>query len=62
MKKYAPTIRDAILLMGCALIAAGTAMLSVPAGLICAGVLMSALAVLDGFDGDNDENGGDGSQ
>lgn len=60
MKKYAPTIRDAVLLLGCALIALGTAMIYVPAGLIAAGVLLGALAVVDGFD--ESEEGSDGSQ
>ena len=57
MKKYASTLRDAVLLLGCALIALGTAMIYIPAGLIAAGALLAALAVVDGFD----ENGEEGS-
>ena len=52
-------MRDAVLLLGCALIALGTAMIYIPAGLIAAGALLAALAVVDGFDESGEEGSDD---
>lgn len=60
MKKRAQILRDAVLLLGCALVAIGAGMIFLPAGLITAGVLLAVLAVADGFD-ENEEEGSDGS-
>lgn len=59
MKKTRTILRDAVLLLGCALVAVGAGLLSFPAGLIAAGALLMAVAVADGYD--NDE-GSDGSE
>ena len=52
-------MRDAVLLLGCALIALGTAMIYIPAGLIATGALLAALAVVDGFDESGEEGSDD---
>lgn len=48
-------------ILGCVLIALGASMIYVPAGVITAGLLLVAGAVLDGYD-DTDEEGKDGSE
>lgn len=62
VRKYAEIIREAVLLLGCALITAGAAMLSVPAGLICGGVLLCAVTLADSYDEERNEDGGDASE
>lgn len=49
-------LREAVLLLGAALLALGIGMIYSPAGVCAAGVLLMAAAVLDGFD--NDGKGG----
>lgn len=61
MKRIAAAVQGAALVLGCTLIAIGAAMIYVPAGMITAGVLLVAGAVLDGYD-DTDEEGKDGSE
>lgn len=51
-------LRDAVLLLGALLITAGAGMIYLPAGLIVGGILLIALAVIDGFD---DSTGNEGS-
>lgn len=43
-------LRDAALLLGVLLITLGAGMIYLPAGLIVGGILMIAMAVIDGFD------------
>ena len=43
-------LRDAALLLGVLLITLGAGMIYLPAGLIVAGIMMIAMAVIDGFD------------
>ena len=61
MRKYAAAAQCAALVPGCALIALGAGMIYVPAGVITAGLLLVAGAVLDGYD-DTDEEGNDESE
>lgn len=49
-------LREAVLLLGAALLALGIGMIYLPAGVCAVGVLLMAAAVLDGFD--NDGKGG----
>lgn len=49
------------MVLGCVLIALGASMIYVPAGMITAGLLLVAGAVLDGYD-DTDEEGTDESE
>ncbi len=51
-------LRDAVLLLGALLITVGAGMIYLPAGLIVGGILLIALAVIDGFD---DSTGNEGS-
>lgn len=61
MKKYAAAAQSAALVLGCVLIALGAGMIYVPAGVITAGLLLVAGAVLNGYD-DTDEEGNDESE
>lgn len=51
-------LRDAALLLGVLLITLGAGMIYLPAGLIVGGIMMIAMAVVDGFDeSENDKEG-----
>lgn len=53
-------LRDAVLLLGVLLITAGAGMIFIPAGFIVGGVLLIAMAVIDGFDDSAGDEGSDG--
>ena len=53
-------LRDAALLLGVLLITAGAGMIYIPAGLIGGGILLIAMAVVDGFDDSANDEGSDG--
>lgn len=53
-------LRDAALLLGVLLITLGAGMIYLPAGLIVGGVMMIAMAVVDGFDDSANDEGSDG--
>ncbi len=53
-------LRDAALLLGVLLITAGAGMIYIPAGLIVGGILLIAMAVIDGFDDSANDEGSDG--
>lgn len=53
-------LRDAALLLGVLLITAGAGMIYLPAGLIVGGILLIAMAVIDGFDDSANDEGSDG--
>lgn len=53
-------LRDAVLLLGALLITLGAGMIYIPAGLIVGGILLIAIAVLDGFDDSSGSEGSDG--
>ena len=53
-------LRDGVLLLGVLLITAGAGMIYIPAGLIVGGVLLIAMAVIDGFDDSANDEGSDG--
>lgn len=53
-------LRDAVLLLGVLLITAGAGMIYIPAGLIVGGILLIAMAVIDGFDDSANDEGSDG--
>jgi hypothetical protein len=53
-------LRDAALLLGVLLITLGAGMISLPAGLIVGGIMMIAMAVIDGFDDSANDEGSDG--
>lgn len=53
-------LRDAALLLGVLLITLGAGMIYLPAGLIVGGILMIAMAVIDGFDDSANDEGSDG--
>ena len=53
-------LRDAALLLGVLLITLGAGMIYLPAGLIVGGIMMIALAVVDGFDDSANDEGSDG--
>lgn len=53
-------LRDAALLLGALLITAGAGMIYIPAGLIVGGILLIAMAVIDGFDDSANDEGSDG--
>lgn len=53
-------LRDAALLLGVLLITAGAGMIYIPAGLIVGGIMMIAMAVIDGFDDSANDEGSDG--
>ena len=48
-RKAVEKLRDAALLLGVLLITAGAGMIYIPAGLIVGGILLIAMAVIDGF-------------
>ena len=53
-------LRDAALLLGVLLITLGTGMIYLPAGFIVGGILLIAMAVIDGFDDSANDEGSDG--
>lgn len=53
-------LRDAVLKLGVLLITAGAGMIYIPAGLIVGGILLIAMAVIDGFDDSANDEGSDG--
>lgn len=53
-------LRDAALLLGVLLITLGAGMIYIPAGLIVGGIMMIAMAVIDGFDDSANDEGSDG--
>ena len=53
-------LRDAALLLGVLLITLGAGMIYLPAGLIVGGIMMIAMAVVDGFDDSANDEGSDG--
>lgn len=53
-------LQDAALLLGVLLITAGAGMIYIPAGLIVGGIMMIAMAVVDGFDDSANDEGSDG--
>ena len=53
-------LRDAALLLGVLLITLGAGMIYLPAGLIVGGIMMIAMAVVDGFDDSANDEGRDG--
>lgn len=53
-------LRDATLLLGVLLITAGAGMIYIPAGFIVGGILLIAMAVIDGFDDSVNDEGSDG--
>nr|DAR45209.1 MAG TPA: Protein of unknown function (DUF1056) [Caudoviricetes sp.] len=53
-------LRDAALLLGVLLITLGAGMIYLPAGLIVGGIMMIAMAVIDGFDDSANDEGSDG--
>nr|DAU90729.1 MAG TPA: Protein of unknown function (DUF1056) [Caudoviricetes sp.] len=53
-------LRDAALLLGVLLITAGAWMIYIPAGFIVGGILLIAMAVIDGFDDSANDEGSDG--
>lgn len=59
-RKAVEKLRDAALLLGVLLITAGAGMIYIPAGLIVGGILLIAMAVIDGFDDSANDEGSDG--
>ena len=53
-------LRDAALLLGVLLITLGAGMIYIPAGFIVGGILLIAMAVVDGFDDSAHDEGSDG--
>lgn len=53
-------LRDAVLKLGVLLITAGASMIYIPAGFIVGGILLIAMAVVDGFDDNANDEGSDG--
>ncbi len=53
-------LRDAALLLGVLLITAGAGMIYIPVGFIVGGILLIAMAVIDGFDDSANDEGSDG--
>ena len=53
-------LRDAAMLLGVLLITLGAGMIYLPAGLIVGGILLIAMAVIDGFDDSANDEGSDG--
>lgn len=53
-------LRDAALLLGVLLITLGAGMIYIPAGFIVSGILLIAMAVIDGFDDSANDEGSDG--
>ncbi len=60
MRKNAFRLHDAALLLGALLTALGAGMVYLPAGVIAGGILLIALAVLDGCDDSENNEGSDG--
>lgn len=58
-RKAVEKLRDAVLLLGVLLITAGAGMIFIPAGFIVGGVLLIAMAVIDGFDDSSSDEGSD---
>lgn len=52
-------LQDAVLLLGVLLITVGAGMIYLPAGLIVGGIMMIAMAVVDGFDDSANDEGSD---
>ena len=59
-RKAVEKLRDAALLLGVLLITLGAGMIYLPAGLIVGGIMMIAMAVIDGFDDSANDEGSDG--
>lgn len=59
-RKAVEKLRDAALLLGVLLITLGAGMIYLPAGLIVGGILLIAMAVIDGFDDSANDEGSDG--
>ena len=59
-RKAVEKLRDAALLLGVLLITAGAGMIYIPAGFIVGGILLIAMAVIDGFDDSENDEGSDG--
>jgi hypothetical protein len=59
-EKAVEKLRDAALLLGVLLITLGAGMIYLPAGLIVGGIMMIAMAVIDGFDDSANDEGSDG--
>jgi len=53
-------LRDAVLKLGVLLITVGAGMIYIPAGFIVGGILLIAMAVVDGFDDNANDEGSDG--
>lgn len=53
-------LRDAALLLGVLIITLGAGMIYIPAGFIVGGILLIAMAVIDGFDDSANDEGSDG--
>ena len=49
-------LRDAVLLLGALLITLGAGMIYLPSGLIVGGILLIAMAVIDGYDDSQSDN------
>ena len=59
-RKAVEKLRDAALLLGVLLITLGAGMIYIPAGFIVGGILLIAMAVVDGFDDSANDEGSDG--
>ena len=59
-RKAVEKLRDAALLLGVLLITLGAGMIYLPAGFIVGGILLIAMAVIDGFDDSGNDEGSDG--
>lgn len=59
-RKAVEKLRDAALLLGVLLITVGAGMIYIPAGFIVGGILLIAMAVIDGFDDSANDEGSDG--
>ena len=53
-------LRDAVLKLGVLLTTVGAGMIYIPAGFIVGGILLIAMAVVDGFDDNANDEGSDG--
>lgn len=59
-KKAVEKLQDAVLKLGVLLITVGAGMIYLPAGFIVGGILLIAMAVVDGFDDSANDEGSDG--
>jgi hypothetical protein len=59
-EKAVEKLRDAVLKLGVLLITVGVGMIYIPAGFIVGGILLIAMAVVDGFDDSANDEGSDG--